>query len=107
MKAQTNTRPATRHPKNVALLVIDVQQGLFAKSIPIYKADDLLKNIRTLVERAHRAQAPVFYVQHSIGKIVVEGSDELQLHPRLRPLKKDRIIHKHHGSAFQDTSLAI
>jgi nicotinamidase-related amidase len=35
----------------------------------------------------------------------VEGSDEWQLHPRLRPLKKDRIIHKHHGSAFQDTTL--
>ena len=105
MKAQTNTRPETRRPKDVALLVIDVQQGLFAKSIPIYKADVLLKNIGTLVERAHRAQAPVFYVQHSSGKILIEGSDEWQLHPQLRPLKKDLIIQKHHGSAFQDTTL--
>ena len=105
MKAATNTRPATKCQKDVALLVIDVQQGLFAKSMPIYQADDLLKNIGTLVDRAHRAQVPVFYVQHSSGKILVEGSDEWQLHPQLRPLKKDRIIQKHHGSAFQDTTL--
>jgi hypothetical protein len=41
MKARTNARPAAKHPKDVALLVIDVQQGLFAKSIPIYHADEL------------------------------------------------------------------
>jgi len=91
--------------KDVALLIIDVQQGLFAKPTPIYKADELLKNIVTLVDRAHGAGAPVFYVQHSSEKILVEGSDEWRLHPRLRPLKKDRTIHKHHGSAFQDTPL--
>jgi nicotinamidase-related amidase len=105
MKAKTNARPAAKHQKDIALLVIDVQQGLFAKSIPIYQADELLKNIGTLVDRAHRAGAPVFYVQHSSEKILPEGSGEWQLHPRLRPLKKDRIIHKQHGSAFQDTPL--
>ena len=105
MKAGVSKRPVTKRQKDVALLIIDVQQGLFAKSIPIYKADDLLKNIGTLVERAHRAQAPVFYVQHSTGKILVKGSDEWQLHPQLHPLKKDRIIQKHHGSALQDTTL--
>jgi nicotinamidase-related amidase len=44
-------------------------------------------------------------VQHSSEKILPNGSEGWQLHPRLRPLKKDRIIHKHHGSAFQDTPL--
>jgi len=105
MKVTTNARPATKYQKGVALPVVDVQQGLFAKSAPIYHADELLKNIGTLVDRAHRAGASVFYVQHSSEKILVEGSDEWQLHPRLRPLKKDRIIHKQHGSAFQGTTL--
>ena len=82
MKAKTNARPVTQHQKDVALLVIDVQQGLFARSTPIYHADDLLKNIGTLVDRAHRAGAPAFYVQHSSEKILVEGSDEWQLHPQ-------------------------
>jgi nicotinamidase-related amidase len=61
MKARTNARPAAKHPKDVALLVIDVQQGLFAKSIPIYHADELLKNIGTLVDRAHRTGATALY----------------------------------------------
>ena len=34
---------------NTALLVIDVQQGLFERSTPIYKADQVLENIHMLV----------------------------------------------------------
>ena len=40
---------------STALLVIDVQRGLFSKTIPIYKADQLLDNIAALVARAQRA----------------------------------------------------
>ena len=31
---------------DVALLIIDVQKGLFDKPTPIYRADELLKKIR-------------------------------------------------------------
>ena len=89
----------------MALLIIDVQQGLFERPTPIYKADALLKNIGTLVDCAHRAGAPVFYVQHSDKRFLVKGSDDWQLHPDLHPLDTDRIIHKQHGSAFKDTDL--
>ena len=91
--------------QNLALLVIDVQQGLFEKSTPIYKADKLLENINTLVDRAHASGAPVIYVQHSAAKHLVKGSAEWQLHPQLQPLRTDTIIHKQHGNAFEDTPL--
>jgi nicotinamidase-related amidase len=91
---------------STALLVIDVQRGLFSKTIPIYKADQLLDNIEALVARAQRADAPVIYVQHSSKAVLPEGSEDWQLHPRLKPLKKDRIIHKSHPSAFEQTGLA-
>ena len=39
-----------------ALLVIDVQQGLFKKSAPIYMADRLLENINALANRAQDEQ---------------------------------------------------
>jgi len=103
MKARTSQQPAVEDQKKVALLIIDVQQGLFEKSTPIYKADALLKNIGTLVDRAHRAGAPVFYVQHSDKRFLVKGSDRWQLHPRLHPLDTDHIIHKQHGNASEDT----
>ncbi len=105
MKAKARTRPAAKSRNDIAMLVIDVQQGLFAKSTPIYKADELLSHIGTLVDRAHRAGAPVFYVQHSAQKWLVKGSDEWQLHPRLHPLDADHIVHKCHGNAFEGTTL--
>jgi len=87
-------------------LVIDVQDGLFHKSIPIYQANSLLKNIQDLVDCAHLRGALVIYVQHSSEKVLPWGSKEWQLHPSLRPQAEDLLIHKQHGNAFEETSLA-
>lgn len=101
----TETTAATKNQRRVALLVIDVQQGLFKRYTPIYKADELLQNITTLVDRAHGSNAPVFYIQHSNARNLVKGSVNWQLHEELRPLRADTIIHKLHGNAFEDTPL--
>ncbi|MBN2389317.1 MAG: cysteine hydrolase [Anaerolineae bacterium] len=101
----TDNTATTKNQRPVALLVIDVQQGLFEKSTPIYKADELLENIATLVDRAHLNGVPVIYVQHSAAKHLVKGSAEWQLHLQLQPLRTDTIVHKLHGNAFEDTPL--
>ena len=101
----TENTASTKSQRPVALLVIDVQQGLFNKSTPIYKADELLENITTLVERAHVSGAPVIYVQHSDARNLVKDSAGWQLHTQLRPLDSDTVIHKRHGNAFEDTPL--
>lgn len=91
--------------KRAALLVIDVQKGLFEHEIPIYEADKVLANIRLLIDRAHATGAPVFYIQHSTDTVLLEGTEEWSLHPAMKPLASDYSIHKHHGNAFEDTSL--
>jgi nicotinamidase-related amidase len=88
-----------------ALLVIDVQRGLFEKPIPIYRADELLDHVTSLASNAHRAGVTVIYVQHASKAGLVEGSTAWQLHPRLKPLKKDVAIQKSHPSAFEGTEL--
>jgi nicotinamidase-related amidase len=88
-----------------ALLVIDVQKGLFEHETPIYEADRLLANIQMLIDRAHAAGTPVFYIQHSTDTVLLEGTDEWNLHPSMRPLPTDHLLRKHHGNAFEDTSL--
>lgn len=88
-----------------ALLVIDVQNGLFHKSTPIYKAEVLLRNINTLTERAHHAGVPVFFVQHNDKRALVSETEDWQLHPQLHPLASDTIIHKRHPNAFEETNL--
>lgn len=88
-----------------ALLVIDVQKGLFNKTIPIFKADVLLRNITILVEKAHENHVPVIYIQHSNDTILAYGSDGWQLHSGIKPTNKDFLIYKKHGNAFEETSL--
>ena len=46
---------------NTALLVIDVQEGLFQKTTPIYKADELLYNINSRQESTQRWSAGLLY----------------------------------------------
>ncbi|MCX6062660.1 MAG: isochorismatase family protein, partial [Caldiserica bacterium] len=99
------TAKPSRTTGKSALLVIDVQRELFEKSTSIYQADQLLRNINLLVDRAHAANAPVFFVQHASWKTLVEGTDGWKLHPALMPLKSDNFIRKHHSNAFQDTPL--
>jgi nicotinamidase-related amidase len=88
-----------------ALLIIDVQRELFAKTLPIYDEDRLLANIRLLADKAHAAKVPVFWVQHSTDKMLVEGTDGWKLHTAFIPLKSDNFIRKHHSNAFEDTPL--
>ena len=93
------------HGQATALLVIDVQHGLFRKSTPIYRAEPLLNTIATLIDRAHAAGALVVYIQHASDKVLPFGSADWQLHPRLHPGEGDLVVHKQHGNAFEDTPL--
>lgn len=90
---------------NMALIVIDVQQGLFERSTPIYEAEKVLENINTLIDKARQTGVPVFFIQHSNDKTLVKGTDAWQLHPEIRPLAGEDVIHKLHGNAFIDTGL--
>ena len=88
-----------------ALLVIDVQQGLFEQSKPVYQAEQLLSNLEILIQVARQADAPVVFIQHSNQKQLVRDTPAWQLHPRLQPLPGEPIVHKEHGNAFEATDL--
>jgi len=105
MMAEKKTIPQIKGGPNTALLVIDVQWGLFRQKIHIYQSEQLLDNINTLVRHAHKAGAPVVYVQHSGERILQLGTPGWELHPRLNPLSEDLHIDKTRGSAFENTPL--
>lgn len=93
------------HPAKTALLVIDVQQGLFERAVPVYQAEQMLANINRLVAGAHRAGAPVIYIQHANDGFLASGSHAWQFHPQIQPTPADALIHKRHPNAFDDTTL--
>jgi nicotinamidase-related amidase len=95
----------TLNPATTALLVIDVQNGLFSKSTPIFKEQELLENINSLRDQFAQIGGAVFFIQHSNQKLLVKDSENWQFHPQLRVGEDDLIIHKTHGNAFEDTGL--
>jgi nicotinamidase-related amidase len=88
-----------------AFLVIDVQQGLFERGTPVYRAEEMLDNIILLAEQADQAGAPVVFIQHSNEKYLKRGSRLWRLHPEIKPQDSDLHIHKLHGNAFIETEL--
>jgi nicotinamidase-related amidase len=50
---------------DTALLVIDVQKGMFAEDHPVYQAEELLATIGDLLAKARTAEVPVIYIQQA------------------------------------------
>jgi len=94
-----------------ALLVIDVQKGVYAweedgKVEEVQDGPALVATINGLVGAARAAGSPVFFVQHEDEDIVAETTlwdfvDDLDVRR-----DADHFVRKTHGSAFHDTDLA-
>jgi nicotinamidase-related amidase len=89
-----------------ALLIVDMQQGLFAT--PRHDADGLVSRINALSARMRAKQSPVIFIQHC----GVDGDDlhpsqpGHALHGGLMVEATDTIIAKAFCDAFLETSLA-
>lgn len=88
-----------------ALIVVDVQHGLFKQKKPIYQGKTLIKNIVYLIEQARLDDIPIIFIQHTNKGILKFGSSDWQLHKEIKPLKDELIIYKTNASAFKETNL--
>jgi nicotinamidase-related amidase len=94
--------------EDTALLIIDVQMGMFAESDPVYQGDELLARIRRLLEKARNAQVPIIYIQHGSersGHPLEIGTPGWQIHSAIAPREGDHIVRKQMPDAFYNTSL--
>ena len=104
-----------------ALLVIDMQDHFLVPSSAsfICGGPAIVPGLRTLVRAFRKAGRPVIYTRHvhhpdgidaGIMKwwwegMCVEGTPESEIHPSLRPRKREKVVFKHRYSAFFDTDL--
>jgi nicotinamidase-related amidase len=86
---------------NIALLVVDVQNGVVAGS---HNRDEIIANINTLVDKARDEDVPVIWVQHASDNLVT-GSDEWQYVPELSRRDSEPLVQKSYGDSFEDTDL--
>jgi nicotinamidase-related amidase len=90
-----------------ALLVIDVQVGMFPESDPVYNAGVLIENIKALIEKARSSGASIIYVQHNArtGKPLESGASGWDIHPAIQPNVGDTVIQKMTPDSFHETNL--
>ena len=85
-----------------ALLVVDLQHGLFAQA-PAHDIDGVIGRINVLAQRARSAGAPVFLIQHEApGSPLAHGSPGWQLDARLAPAADDIRIGKTTSARLTD-----
>lgn len=92
---------------DTALLVIDVQVGMFSENDSVYAGSLLLERIQRLISKARESGNPVFYVQHNagIGKPLEPNTPGWNIHPEIAPVEGDTIIQKSTPDAFHETNL--
>lgn len=89
-----------------ALLIIDVQQGLFATEPPPAKAAMVIHNINQLSSWAHRQQYPVIFVMHEkADSSLAYQSTGWQLPAAIEQQQGDLISRKTTPDAFLGTEL--
>jgi len=94
-----------RHVKQ-ALLVVDIQQGLFADEPRPFEIDAVIENINLLAKRARAAGAPVFFIQHeAAGTELAYGSPAWQLDKRLSVEPADMLIRKTSSAPYASSDL--
>jgi len=94
---------------DTALLIIDIQTGMFDEKDPVNEGDKLLQILAGLTAKAHQSGMPVIYVQHSGGDnhILHSSKPGWPIHPAIAPQPHDLIVHKHHPDSFQETNLQV
>lgn len=89
-----------------ALLIIDVQRGLFDEDPRPFDADAVINRINALAHRARATKVPVVFVQHEQASGLLEhGSQSWQLERRLQPMDGDAFVRKTTPDSFLRTQL--
>ncbi|MFL1504745.1 cysteine hydrolase family protein [Pseudomonas sp. O64] len=92
-----------------ALLIIDMQNGLYDGPDKPFERERVLGTINQLIQRARTANAPIFVARHTgpAGSPIEAGSPLWQLWPGLNvDAARDHLFNKTRPSCFWGTDLA-
>ena len=82
---------------------------MFAYRPPLYRGEETVRRIASLLQRAGDAGTPVFHIQHDGGEghLLAKGSAGWPHHPDVAPRAGEPVIEKRRSSAFHDTDLQM
>ncbi len=90
-----------------ALIVIDAQVNMSDPDYPCHDSRGVIGKLRTLVDRAHAAEAPVIYILNNgpEGSVDEPHTPGWELDPDLTPEPGEPVIEKTAPDSFHETSL--
>jgi nicotinamidase-related amidase len=110
-------------PKKSCLLVVDMQNYFLDSRSPTFTPGGLaiLPNVKKLISAFRQRRLPVIFTAHVHKSnrmdggilgwwwegMILEGTQEAQIHPDLAPLPEEKVVFKHRYSAFYNTDLEI
>ncbi|UCF79473.1 MAG: cysteine hydrolase [Candidatus Eiseniibacteriota bacterium] len=92
---------------NSALLVIDVQLGMFDPGECVHGTEHFLSTLSKLLSRARAGGVPLVYIQHcgSEASGLAEGGPGWRIHPAVSPSEGDLLIRKREPDSFHKTEM--
>lgn len=90
-----------------ALLVIDVQEGIFKLPAPLHDSENFLMRIKKLIIKARTSGVNIIYFQHcgAKGTPIEQGAENWQIHRSITPQLGEHIIEKSTANIFHQTNL--
>jgi nicotinamidase-related amidase len=86
-----------------ALVIIDVQQGMFNLPYELHDGEKTVERLSTVLQRARASTIPVFHVRHEGAGGFERDAPGWFHHPAVAPQAGEAIIDKRRSSAFHGT----
>ncbi|MFC9448314.1 cysteine hydrolase family protein [Bacillus cereus] len=91
-----------------ALIVIDVQAGMYTAGMPVHNGEKFLQTLQELIGECRSNDIPVIYVQHNGPKDhpLEKGTEGWRIHAAIAPQEGDNIVEKTTPDSFHKTNLS-
>jgi nicotinamidase-related amidase len=92
---------------NSAILIIDVQKGMFSMDPPVYNGELLLDKLTQMISFAYQHNIPLIYVQHNgpENSPLEKHTTGWDIHDAIAPQDNDIILQKNTPDSFYETNL--
>ncbi|GAU78707.1 cysteine hydrolase family protein [Fusibacter sp. 3D3] len=85
-----------------ALVVVDMQWGIFNKSVKVYESERLIKHINQLIDHFHEHKQPVVFLRFTGEFLLMKGTKEWELLSEMHFVDGDTLIDKFRSDAFSE-----
>jgi nicotinamidase-related amidase len=86
-----------------ALVIIDVQQGMFALPYKLHDGEKIVERLSAVLQRARARNMPIFHVRHESTGGFERDAPGWFHHQAVAPRDGEAIIDKRRSSAFHET----